>query len=158
MNPRRGRAISGAFVFLLLGVFAVFATVLVMLGTRAYRSTVDASRLHAEGRVLESFLVNAVRADDARNAVAVEEIDGMDVLHITADYDGAGFDKWIYCCDGSLKELFVASGFDFDPASGECICPAQEMQLELQDGLLTAVLTDAAGASHPAKIALRCAE
>ena len=37
MNGQRGRAVSGAFVFLLLGVFAVFATLLVLLGARAYR-------------------------------------------------------------------------------------------------------------------------
>ena len=41
MIGRRGRAVSGAFVFLLLGVFAVFATLLVLLGARAYQATVN---------------------------------------------------------------------------------------------------------------------
>lgn len=157
MNLRKSRAVSGAFVFLLLGIFALFATMLVMLGTRAYESTVDASARHGDGRVLESFLANAVRADDAAGAVSIEEKDGMQVLRISASYGDAGYDKWIYCADGSLKELFVASDFEFDPASGESICPAQNLELKMEGGLLTARMTDAYGEIHDAKIALRCA-
>ena len=73
MNGSRGRAISGAFVFLLLGVFAVFATVLVMLGARAYQSTVDRTEAHSTARVLESYIINAVRTDDAAGAVSVND-------------------------------------------------------------------------------------
>ena len=35
---RHSHAISGVFVFLLLGVFAVFSTVMVLLGAKAYRA------------------------------------------------------------------------------------------------------------------------
>lgn len=157
MNARRGRAVSGAFVFLLLGVFALFAVMLVMLGARAYHSTVESGAVHADGRVLESYLVNAVRADDARGAVSVQQIDGLDVLKISADYAGTGYDKWIYCWDGSLRELFVDSEFEFDPASGEIICPARDVKLDLQGALLSAVLTDSAGAEHRVNVALHCA-
>ena len=34
-------AISGVFVFLLLGIFAVFSTVMVLLGARAYKGAAD---------------------------------------------------------------------------------------------------------------------
>ena len=34
-------AISGVFVFLLLGIFAVFSTVMVLLSARAYKGAVD---------------------------------------------------------------------------------------------------------------------
>ena len=157
MNARRGRAVSGAFVFLLLGIFALFAVMLVMLGARAYHSTVESGAVHGDGRVLESYLVNAVRADDALGAVSVQEINGMDVLKISADYAGTGYDKWIYCWNGSLRELFVDSEFEFDPDSGEIICPAQDMKLDLHGALLSAMLTDSSGAEHQAMVALHCA-
>ena len=36
----KSHSISGAFVFMLLGVFAVFSMLLVVLGAQAYRTTV----------------------------------------------------------------------------------------------------------------------
>lgn len=40
MNWKR-HSISGAFVFLLLGVFAVFSMLLTVLGAQAYREIID---------------------------------------------------------------------------------------------------------------------
>lgn len=154
----RGRAVSGVFVFLLLGVFAVFATLLVLLGARAYQTTVARSEAHVNGRVLESFIVNTVRADDAAGAVSVETVDGLDALHIAYDYDGEWYDKWVYCYEGSLRELFTAREFGFVPADGERVCDARSMTLRQNGNLITAELTDAEGRVHQARIALRCGQ
>lgn len=157
MNGQRGRAVSGAFVFLLLGVFAVFATLLVLLGARAYQTTVARSEQHAAAQVLENFVANAVRADDAAGAVSVETVDGMDVLHIVYDFDGELYDKWVYCRDGRLRELFTSRENGFDAEAGEPICAAQDMKLSRSGSLITAELTDTDGYSHRSQIALRCA-
>lgn len=45
MNWKR-HSISGAFVFLLLGVFAVFSMLLTVLGAQAYREIIDESSSH----------------------------------------------------------------------------------------------------------------
>ena len=156
MIGRRGRAVSGAFVFLLLGIFAVFATLLVLLGARAYHANVDRSEQHSAARVLENYLVNAVRADDAAGAVGVMHIDGMDALHIAYDFDGEAYVKWVYCSEGAVRELFVSEEFGFDASSGEAVCEAQAMTLQAEGGLITATITDADGRDHRACIALRC--
>lgn len=156
MNGRRGRAISGAFVFLLLGAFAVFATVLVMLGARAYQSTVDRTEAHSTARVLESYIANAVRADDAAGAVSIENANGLDALRIAYDFDGEAYDKWIYCYNGSLCELFTDAQFGFDPEMGEAVCPAEQMTLEQQGSLIIAAITDADGREYQSVVALRC--
>lgn len=157
MNDRHGSALSGAFVFLLLGVFALMATLLTLLGARAYQSTVDRTESHSAARVLESYIANAVRADDAAGAIYVESIQGMDVLRIAYDFDGEAYDKWIYCHDGSLCELFTGAEFGFDPAAGEAVCPADHLQLRLEDGLIYSIITEADGRELPSVIALRCA-
>ena len=53
MNKQREvpHAVSGAFVFLLLGMFAVFSTVLVLLGARAYRSISARSAVNDTSRM-----------------------------------------------------------------------------------------------------------
>ena len=43
--------ISGVFVFLLLGVFAVFATVTVLLGAGAYKRISERSGADSNGRL-----------------------------------------------------------------------------------------------------------
>lgn len=158
MSARRGRALSGAFVFWLLGTFAVFAMLLVLLGARAYQSTVAKTEAHADARVLENFIVNAVRADDARGAVSVETINGMDALHIVYDYDGEAYDKWIYCAEDGLYELFTAREFGFDAQAGEFICGAREMRLAQDGGTIFAEIIDINGERHAAQIALRCGQ
>lgn len=158
MIARRGRAASGVFVFLLLGVFAVFAMLLAMLGARAYQTTVEKSEAHAVGRVLENFIVSVVRADDASGAVSVETVNGMDALRVTCSYDGEIYDKWLYCYEGSLRELFAVREYGFDPAEGEEICPAQSMALSREGSLITAELVGTNGECYRAQVALRSAE
>ena len=99
-----------------------------------------------------------MQADDASGAVAVEQIDGMDVLHVAYDYDGEGYGKWIYSDGEFLRELFTSEANGFDPEAGEIVCAAGDMELSLEDGLLTAVMIDEDGHSRTAQVALRCAD
>lgn len=158
MNHRRGRAFSGAFVFLLLGMFALMAAFLVLFGAQAYRSVVQRSDMHNERRILSSYIANAVQADDAAGAVSIMEMDGMDVLHVAYEFDGEGYGKWIYCDGEFLRELFAPEAGGFDPAWGEAVCAAGDMTLSMQGGLITAVVTDEYGRPHETQVALRCAD
>ena len=76
----KSHSISGAFVFTLLGAFAVFSMLLVVLGAQAYRTTVDGASAHTRKRIAAAFVRNAVRAQDERGAIAVEDRDGLPVL------------------------------------------------------------------------------
>lgn len=76
MMKTKSHSISGAFVFMLLGVFAVFSMLLVVLGAQAYRTTVDGAAAHTQKRIVTAFVRNAVRAQDERGAITVEEHDG----------------------------------------------------------------------------------
>lgn len=158
MNYRRGRAVSGAFVFLLLGLFALSAALMVLFGAQAYRAVVQRTEMHNDGRILSAYIVNAVQADDASGAVSVREIDGMDVLHVACEFDGEGYGKWIYCDGEFLRELFTADSNGFDPAAGEIVCAAGDMSLSREGNLITAVITDDYGRTHEAQAALRCAD
>ena len=83
MKTKR-HSISGAFVFMLLGAFAVFSMLLVVLGAQAYRTTVDGASAHTRKRIAAAFVRNAVRAQDERGAIAVEDSDGLPVLALDA--------------------------------------------------------------------------
>lgn len=154
-NEQR-HVIAGAFVFLLLGVFAVLSTMLVLFGAQAYRATVDQTARHNGTRILQAFIRNAVRTDDATDSVAVEEIYGQPVLRIAEQFDGQTYFKYIYVYDGALRELFVSSEYAFEPGEGEEIWEAESFRAVLDGALLTVEITDVYGMPHSVTMALKC--
>lgn len=152
---KRSHSIAGAFVFLLLGVFAVMSTMLVLFGAQAYRNTVEETAGHNQARILQSFVRNAVLAEDVAGALAVEEAAGLPVLTVTDE--SIGYVKYIYVYDGALRELFISADREFEPEQGEPICAAAAMSPSLSGGLLTVELTDENGGASTMTLALRCA-
>ena len=136
-GSEQSHAISGVFVFLLLGVFAVFSTLLVLFGAQAYRATTDRTEAHGEDRMIYSYLLNTVRGAVAYN------------------YGGDPYEKRVYCYDGYLRELLAPADYEFDPAEGEPITPAQSFRVQLNGSLLTMVVIDAAGELHTVEAVLR---
>ena len=105
----KSHSISGAFVFTLLGAFAVFSMLLVVLSAQAYRTTVDGASAHTRKRIAAAFVRNAVRAQDERGAIAVEDRDGLPVLALSSEWDGERYVQYIYGFQGQLCELFTAA-------------------------------------------------
>ena len=141
----KSHSISGAFVFTLLGAFAVFSMLLVVLGAQAYRTTVDGASAHT-------------RKQDERGAIAVEDRDGLPVLALSSEWDGERYVQYIYGYQGQLCELFTAAEYDFVPEDGEPVCAAQAFEPTLEGDLLTVRVTDETGHVSTVYIARRCAQ
>lgn len=150
-----GHASSGVFVFLLLGVFAVFSTLLVLFCAQAYRNTVDQTAYHGEERVLQTFVRNTLRAEDAQGAVSAANVGGVNALLLTVGEGEDRYVRYIYCYNGSLCDLLLFEDDEFDPALGEEICPAQQFSVEVGDRLITVRIVDAAGEERSFFIARR---
>ena len=54
------------FVFLLLGLFAVFGTVLTLLGAKAYNEAAARTGIHNSARISSAYIRTMLRADDER--------------------------------------------------------------------------------------------
>lgn len=154
----RRHVISGAFVFLLLGVFAVFSTFMVLLGGQLYRNIVEETEVHNDRRVLGSYVSNIVRGNDAASVVRVQNIDGVDVLGFCWDVDGDLYETRIYCYDGALRELYTAAEQEFNPDYGEIICQARAFRPSLEGNLLRVELVAPDGTQQQLHIALRCSQ
>lgn len=157
MSEVRGQGVSGAFVFLLLGVFAVLSTLMVLLSAQLYRVTVDQTRYHNDQRVLGSYLMNVVRGNDAASAVRVAHYDDTDVLCLVSGEGDESYITYVYCWDGTLRELFASAKDAFVPENGERICPAQAFRPEVEGALLTMHCVDGRGRAQALQSALHCA-
>ncbi len=147
MNKQREvpHAVSGAFVFLLLGMFAVFSTVLVLLGARAYRSISARSAVNDTSRMASYYLRSMLRAEDAQDAVSLMTEKGVEVIALHHTYDGEEYITRVYVYDGMLHELFTEADMEFEPENGEEVCPAQSMTAAAENGLLTVRVETGAG-------------
>ena len=141
-------AVSGLFVFLLLGVFAVFSTVMVLLGVKAYRGAVERTEAHNASRISSAYIRSMLRSDDEAGAFSLESCEGVvgepgaeqsvtvDTLTLRNDY-GEAYITRIYVYDGFLREWFTRASEPFHPDRGEIVCPADEMTVESTGSLLT---------------------
>ena len=141
-------AVSGLFVFLLLGVFAVFSTVMVLLGVKAYRGAVERTEAHNASRISSSYIRSMLRADDETGVFSIESCSGtvgepgseesvtVNALTLRNDY-GEEYITRIYVYDGSLREWFTRASEPFHPDRGEVVCQADELSAELSGSLLT---------------------
>lgn len=155
MTMDKRHSVSGTFVFLVLGVFALFSMLLVLLGAQAYRSGVERTTGNGQARVLQAFVRNAVRADDEDGVIQVKEIDGLPVITFVSELDGERYVKYVYCYEGELCELFTAEEYGFTPDSGERICAVGSFQPTVEDGLMTIDMTSENGEPCTVSIALR---
>lgn len=151
-----GHAIAGVFVFLLLGVFAVFSTMLVLVGAQAYRATTERTEDHSLDRTIYTYLLNTLRGDDAAGVVRIREENGIDMVAIAYDdYGGDLMEKRVYCYDGYLRESLTSTAFEFDPVMGEPICEAESLRAEMSGDLITIELTGSDGELRTVDAVLR---
>lgn len=201
--------ISGVFVFLLLGIFAVFSTVMVVMGAKAYKGTADRAAEHNAARLAGAYIRSMVRSDDEEAAVRAEVIQAVahpqdeeeeygeypeeeaapaqeetgaaedapeadeagetpeeedapgvavtvPAIVMENTYGGEAYVTRIYVYGGMLREWNTSADMDFEPENGEAICPADEMNVSLENGILTVRLRSGE-AWNQVDIALRTA-
>ena len=138
---KNNHAISGVFVFLLLGIFAIFSTIMVVMGAKAYRGMVEKADVHNSIRVASSYIRTMLRSNDETSVLRVEDVEGVQTITMENDY-GDIYVTRIYLYDGKLREWFALAEIPFEPANGESVCSLDTMQAELKDGLLHVVVSE----------------
>ena len=134
-------AISGVFVFLLLGIFAVFSTIMVLMSAKAYKGMVDESALHNSIRVASSYIRTMLRSDDETGVLKIEEVEGVQTITMENDWEDIYVTR-LYVYDGKLREWFAMAEIPFQPQNGETVCDLDSMQAEIKDGILKVVVTE----------------
>ena len=137
---KSSHAISGVFVFLLMGIFAIFSTVMVLMGAKAYRGVVDSSSTNNSMRVASSYIRTMLRSDDETGVLRLEEVDGIQTITMENDY-GDIYVTRIYLYEGKLREWFAMADIPFVPRNGETVCDLDSLQAEYADGLLKITLS-----------------
>ena len=168
MKRTASHGISSVFVFVLLGLFALFCTLTVLMGMKAYRAASERSGIHSRARIAASYVRTMLRGDDETGTVRAETAEGtvtedgeersvtVETLTLYNNYDGDEYVTRIYVWDGWLREWFTNLEEPFRPAEGERVCEAEALSAALEEGLLT-VRLQSDGEETEVCLALRAA-
>lgn len=149
-SDKKRRAVESLFVLIIITIFTAASLITVMIGTQVYTRVVDDSNAHNETRVAFSYLANKVRGGQ-KGGIRLETLNGTDALVLEEQYDGVSYLTYIYCSDGSLKELFAPADVAFQPSLGETVAAAGGIAFHMQDTLL--VIEQTSG-EHPLSMRL----
>ena len=147
----RKHTVDTLFVFLLYGLFALFSLLLILIGARVYKRTVENTEARGDVRASLSYVANKVRASDR---ASLETRDGLSVLVLTQEFEGDLFETYIYYTGGVLREWLAEAGTPFSPEKGETVASLSSFSIEEEDGLLAVTTAGRDGRSHTLHIAL----
>jgi hypothetical protein len=141
--------IDTVFIACLFVLFALTASMLVLLETSQYRATVDSMNKNYEVRTASSYLVEKVRSHDAASCVSVADLDGVCALALSENAQDGTYTTYIYYYDGALRELLVGADASCSLEAGQSIVPLSSFTVEESgEGLLHITFTDSEGLSH----------
>ncbi len=147
----RKHTIDTLFVFLLYGLFALLSMLLILIGSRIYKRTVENTEARGDVRASLSYVANKIRSSDR---AALETRGSLSVLVLTQTVDGEDFETCIYYTGGALKEYLIEAGSPFHPEKGETVTALTAFSFAEEDGLLTVTSAGRDGRPHTMHIAL----
>jgi hypothetical protein len=142
MNNRTIHAFNTLCLLAIFSLFAVCSLFVVLFGANVYHKVVAGAESNSEVRTSLCYVSNKVRTVDAQD-VAVQTIDGQQVLVLRQNYDGETYNTYIYHYRGALYELFTKADNHFAAGNGDQITPLSGFSVLKNGSTLTLTATGA---------------
>lgn len=120
-------------VLLLLYLFVLTLCGAAAVGLTVYRRVTERTEQNFTARTALSYLANQTRRADR---VVIAELDGVSVLRLTADVNGTPYDTYLYCLDGSLRELFCEQGLALPAEAGVEVLALDRLSVQQSNEVL----------------------
>jgi len=149
-------SMPSAFIFLLIGLFAVTSLTLMLIGTRVYYHVTDAAAQNSDAQIALSYLCNKIRTYDEAGDVQLTNRNGLPVLCLYETIEGALYETAIYAWDGAIRERFAPVDETFAPQDSEKLADAESLEFALlSPNLIQATVVMPGGEVRTMRIALR---
>ena len=124
------------FTVTLLGVFALTALLVAMMGARVYSHSADKMQDNFDTRTSLVYLSEKIRQYPG-NDLSITEVDGNQALRLAKEADGIRYETWIYVYEGGLYEANVPEGTIIVPGEqGQWLMALKTMDITYSDNLL----------------------
>lgn len=143
---RKGQLMNVLFTMLLFLVFVLCALFTVLIGGRVYENINSRTEDNFAGCTAIHYVANKVRQGDKDGLIDCIDVDGTSVLELKQVNGQDTYVTWIYCYDGSIRELFTYEGSGLGLSDGLPIMECGGLVAEKTGSLLT-VTTQGKGGS-----------
>ena len=141
---------------LVLALFLLLAGLTVVRSAAAYKKILARSDRLDRATAL-AYITEKARQNDVPGALRLGQIGDCEALVITQG-EAVLYDTYIYCYDGSLRELMIKRELEPTPDMGRSLLPMESLELENTDGLLKIRCTDPQGGLWERSVAVRSQE
>jgi hypothetical protein len=142
---KRKQIVNVMFTLLLLGVFALSAIFVAVLGAQVYRSSAEKMQANFDTRTSLVYISEKIRQSTGTN-FEVRDIGGQSALVVTEEYDdGHAYETWIYVYNGKLHEATISAGDEIQPDVGQAIMDMESMDFDVDGSLVRITSVNDAG-------------
>lgn len=137
-------SINLVFTLALLGIFALSAVFVAVLGAQVYSRTAEKMDDNYNARTSLVYLTEKIRQSPGKN-IEIKTVDGNEALVLNRDIDGKAYRSWIWSSDGKLREVLVPEGEKVKSTDGQEIMDINNFSLSVKGDLLEIVVFDKTG-------------
>jgi hypothetical protein len=141
---KKKHIVNVIFTLLLLGVFALSAISVAVLGAQVYRSSAEKMRSNFDTRTSLVYIAEKVRRSTGGDFDVRGIADGT-ALVIMERYEDSTYETWIYAYGGKLRETTVREGATVHPDGGQEIMDMRSMDFEADGDMVKITSVNEAG-------------
>lgn len=118
------------FLVLLIFLFAVSASMIILIGSNIYKHIIQNMDLNYDTRTSYAYLTEKIHSLDEDGSLSITKSGDTPVISISQDISGKTYRTMIYANDGYLCELFTDQSADMVPlSSGQHITACKSLDL-----------------------------
>lgn len=152
------RKIDIVFVFALFALFTAVSFSLIFIGTKQYHHITKTTNQNYLERTISSYLAEKIRQGDSQNAITISDSIGVPALCIRMHEGDYAYTNYIYCYEGTLRELVATNNSSFSLSSGQTIMEIKNFEANfIQDNLLCTSITHTNGEMQTLFFNIHCA-
>jgi len=131
------------FTIMLLGIFALAAIFVAVLGAKVYANSADKMQANFDTRTSIVYLSEKIRTCPGDN-FDVRDLDGITALVLSEEIGSQIYESWVFVSENQLREATVTRGDTILPGAAQSIMPLKSFDAEAKDGgiEITVVTTD----------------
>lgn len=142
------------FTLALLGIFALSALFVAVLGAQVYGRTAEQMDANYNTRTSLVYITEKIRQCPGKD-ISIDTVDGKQALVMKQDTDGKSYESWIYNANGKLKEVTVPAGEKVKAGDGQEIMDIEDFALKPDGNLIRILVFDQSGNRDSVTVSVR---
>ena len=132
------------FTILLLGIFALTAVFIAVMGAKVYANSADKMHANFDTRTSLVYLSEKIRTNPGGD-YSVRDLGGSTALILPEDINGTVYESWVFVENGRLCEITIIQGDTFLSGAAQQIMDLESFEATLRDGGIEITVTTVAG-------------